>query len=178
MTASTARLAVAALLAAAILLSLQALALAQGDGTSFGEGLSATVTRPSAPASSATSVIIEAKPDGRPQVSGLVRAQKLAKPIQASLAFLVRWGRGASTVAPGKFYDPATPVVVGGQTFTAGQVKLVLPVKDLRVDGSAVRVGVLGLQPPGGVAAYQGPARLTFSAGPDGFVTITRIDAP
>ena len=177
MTPRVARLTVAGLVLAALLLALQAIALAQGDGTQFGEGLSATVTRPAAPATSVPAVVIVPTETGRPRVAGLVRAQKLARPIQASLAFLVRWGKGRSTVAPGKFYDPATPVTVSGQAGTAGTVALVLPVSGLRVDGSVVHVGALGLRPPTGLP-YQGPARLSFTTGPDGFVTITRVDAP
>jgi hypothetical protein len=164
--------------AALLLVVLSAgLGWAAGDGAKLGESFGAAVIRPgSAPPTPAVS--LDVAPSGGVGVSGAPVGQKLPREIQAALAFLIRWGKGRSTVTgpPGRvLFDPDVPVTILRRQVKAGTMTLVFPVKGLTVEPpDGVRVAELGLK--AGSADYRGPARLTYTTAPDGWVTITGVE--
>jgi len=164
-----------------VILALAVPAVAQHDALKAGESFSIKVIRPGG---ETQELSVAVTPRGK---IGVIRPPslkptKLQRPIVAALAFLVRWGKGQMTIPPGKHgkFDPATPVTIRGQHYTAGGVKVVLPIVGLEmISGqSAVLVRRIRLIPIDQSPVYQGAARLHYATAADGWVTITGVEAP
>lgn len=171
-----------------VIMALPAMAGAQRDALGFGEALGGKITRGTASPTTAQefpSIDIHRTAAGKVKVAkGELKAAKLPRAVRAALGYLVRWGRGASTVTTSDVSraqpNPSTPVIVAGKSLTLRDVELVLPVSGLSVlstaDGAVAGVAVSKMTVKAAGQVVTGKGFLEMKTEADGWLTITRVE--
>ncbi len=153
-------------------------ALAQRDTLGLGEQLGAKVQRDAGEAFDVELHKSAAKVTA--QIGADLSYRKLPRYIQASLGFLVRWGKGQMTVGPRAIAPADTPVQIDARSYVLRDVELLPPVVGLTAvrgpqTGKVVAVDVSTLTVKTKDGTTTGRARLMVTDGADGWWTITEV---
>jgi hypothetical protein len=156
-------------------------AVAQKDRLGIGETLGGKVIRGADRAEFDVELHTDDHGQVKTELKGELRYAKLPQHIRAALGFLVRWGRGPSTVTVRANPDPQTPVTVAGKTYALNDVRLLPPISGLSTvrapDGAVagVRVQSIAVELADGTVV-KGAGLLRIRTEPDGWFTITAVE--